>query len=154
VSSDDPVEASAGRDSLIKVLRPAAGRGEEPGDFNWCQQGELLTLGTVCDRDFREDMRLCGCRRSFTGVITLRSCTVAVVDEAATSQIDRELAEAPGLSKNDSEGWPGYSKEAADRVNGMSRQITHLHLGVGALVRVRLDRDGRFELRQADADRL
>lgn len=54
-------------------------QGENPGDFYWCMDGELVTEPLItCSRGCS-----CGCTRSWTGMETRRSTTTALVIERA-----------------------------------------------------------------------
>lgn len=53
----------------------AVNRDLEPGDFNWCEEGEMLVTHFVCDR------KDCGCERSHSGINSLKSTTVMRVEE-------------------------------------------------------------------------
>ena len=53
-------------------------QGRRSNDFHWCQEGELVTFpASVCDGE--EFDGACGCRRSMTGVHSLKGTTTVQV---------------------------------------------------------------------------
>ncbi len=56
-------------------------QGDRPGDFCWTIPGELVTLGTTCDRDRLTPNRdgPCGCGRAFVGIASRKGTTTAEV---------------------------------------------------------------------------
>jgi hypothetical protein len=107
-----------------------ADRGDRDGDFAWTVPGELAYFGPVCGRDDDDE---CGCGRSFSGVVTGRSTTVATVTELTMTrpQLVELLAEHFVAC-----GWSNPRKLAGD----MAREI--LATAGEHPVGTRLRRDG------------
>lgn len=76
----------------------------ETWDFHWCEEGELLTLGSLCDRDFADDLPGCGCSRSFTGVDSGKATTVGVVAVLSADEVAERLGRAPNIARAEEQG--------------------------------------------------
>ena len=55
-------------------------QGRRKTDFCWTEEGELVKFGFECDSDEKPDDR-CGCRRSFSGMVSRKATTTAKVVE-------------------------------------------------------------------------
>lgn len=66
----------------MKVLvATAALQGTRSDDFNFCIEGELVWIGSVCSTDRADPDGGCGCGRSFAGMASHRATTTARVAE-------------------------------------------------------------------------
>lgn len=68
-------------------------QGDDPGDFTWVPDGELVYLGFVCDRDRRDPDGGCGCGRAFHGMTSHVGTTTAEVwdDPIMTAELYTRL---------------------------------------------------------------
>jgi hypothetical protein len=78
-------------------------QGQRPNDFNYCVEGELVTVGLVCATDRRDPDGGCGCGRAFAGLNSHRATTTAVVKEVGLSEDDYVEALRSSLAQ---QGWP------------------------------------------------
>lgn len=61
-------------------------QGDTASDFDWCHDGEIVIVPVfVCDTDRLYPERGCGCGRSWTGVLSRRGTTTALVGESDLS---------------------------------------------------------------------
>src|SRR3979411_381741 len=73
----------------MKVLvATAETQGLRPNDFDFCVEGELVTVGLVCAPDRRDPDGGCGCGRAFAGLNSHRATTTAKVKEIELSEDD------------------------------------------------------------------
>ena len=78
-------------------------QGLRPDDFAFCIDGELITVGVICENDKGDPAAgVCGCGRSFSGLNSRRATTTATVKDLELSQ--QEYAEALRSSLVQ-EGW-------------------------------------------------
>jgi hypothetical protein len=73
----------------MKLLRATTqSQTTAPGDFTFVPDGELVFLGSVCDTDLIKGNAgpgSCGCARSFTGLLSQKGTTSAlIVDDPMT----------------------------------------------------------------------
>jgi hypothetical protein len=88
----------------MKVLvATAQTQGLRPNDFNFCVEGELVTVGLVCATDRRDPDGGCGCGRAFAGLNSHRATTTAKVNEIELSEDDYVEALRSSLTQ---QGWP------------------------------------------------
>ena len=60
-------------------------QGERSNDFCYCKEGELVYFGTICDGESIDGD--CGCKRSMSGMESLKATTtVKVIDMHLTKQ--------------------------------------------------------------------
>jgi hypothetical protein len=78
-------------------------QGQRPNDFNFCVEGELVTVGLVCTRDRLDPDGGCGCGRAFAGLNSHRATTTAMVKQVELSEEDYIEALRSSLSQ---QGWP------------------------------------------------
>lgn len=115
----------------MKVLQAA--QGDQPGDFSWTVPGELLYIGPVCAQDDAGGDG-CGCGRSFTGLATGKSTTVALVAE---TDVDLDgLTELLRTHLLDG-GWSGVDQWAAELARDVADEAGAWALGT--LLRRNLD---------------
>lgn len=67
-------------------------QGEQPGDFCYATEGELVLLGFVCATDREDPDGGCGCGRAFSGMSSMRATTTALVRDLDLSYDDVRLA--------------------------------------------------------------
>jgi hypothetical protein len=101
----------------------------EPWDFYWCEDGELLTLGSLCDRDFADDIAHCGCSRSFTGVDSGKATTAGKVAVLSGDEVAERLGRAGGIARAEGQGGPEWREmlesgvaEIADALDGVDAE--------------------------------
>ena len=88
----------------MKVLvATAETQGLRPNDFDFCVEGELVTVGLVCATDRRDPDGGCGCGRAFAGLNSHRATTTAKVNEIELSEDDYVEALRSSLTQ---QGWP------------------------------------------------
>jgi hypothetical protein len=95
----------------MKVLTATSRtQGQQPGDFNWCVEGEIVTPARlICGRDRADPDGGCGCGRAFAGLNSQRATTTAVVADLDGYTLT-DLAEAV-RSYRAQAGWD--TKDAA-----------------------------------------
>jgi hypothetical protein len=87
-------------------------QGRRGNDFDFCVEGELVTVGLVCAADEQDPDGGCGCGRAFAGLNSHRATTTAKVKEVELSEDDYVEALRSSLSQ---QGWPtGDVGELAD----------------------------------------
>lgn len=69
-------------------------QGDQPGDFCYAVEGELVLLGLVCADDERnpDGDGACGCGRAFSGMSSMRATTTALVRDLDVSIDEVKLA--------------------------------------------------------------
>lgn len=78
-------------------------QGQRDNDFNWCDEGELVTFGdSIHDRE--EVDGNCGCRRSMAGIRTWRSTTTFKVAE---SELTKNEYISHVVDTKNKQGWQG-----------------------------------------------
>ena len=117
----------------MKVLTATARtQGQRANDFNWCIEGELVTLGQVCSADRGRPDGRCGCGRSFAGLASHRGTTTAMVRDLDLSRSD--YVEVLRASLAD-QGWdPSAADAEADWLLRLVDDIP-----VGTVLERRLD---------------
>jgi hypothetical protein len=89
---------------MMKVLvATVQTQGQRPNDFNYCVEGELVTVGLVCATDRRDPDGGCGCGRAFAGLNSHRATTTARVNDVELSEDDYVEALRSSLAQ---QGWP------------------------------------------------
>lgn len=78
-------------------------QGQRENDFDFCIEGELVTVGLVCAADDGDPDGGCGCARSFAGLNSHRATTTAMVKEIDLSEADYVEALRSSLAQ---QGWP------------------------------------------------
>ena len=77
-------------------------QGARENDFNFCIEGELVTVGLVCAADEQDPDGGCGCGQAFAGLNSHRATTTAKVKEVDLSEDDYVEALRSSLAQ----GWP------------------------------------------------
>src|ERR1700730_357128 len=100
----------------MKVLvATAETQGQRPNDFNYCVEGELVTVGLVCATDRADPDGGCGCGRAFAGLNSHRATTTALVREVEGFTRD-DYIEAIRSSLSQ-QGWdPSTAEDEADEL--------------------------------------
>jgi hypothetical protein len=114
----------------IKVLVATAEKqGVRKNDFNWAQEGELVTFGFECDRE--EIDGECGCKRAFAGVESQRATTTVkvVIKEMPVADLSNNIFE--GLVKG---GW--VDADNKKRMEKHSREFAVELLRIASLFEV------------------
>ena len=78
-------------------------QGQRSNDFDYCVEGELVTVGLVCATDRRNPDGGCGCGRAFAGLNSHRATTTAMVKDVELSEADYVEALGSSLAQ---QGWP------------------------------------------------
>ena len=78
-------------------------QGQRENDFDFCVEGELVTVGLVCAADEQDPDGGCGCGRAFAGLNSHRATTTAKVKEVDLSEEDYVEALRSSLAQ---QGWP------------------------------------------------
>jgi hypothetical protein len=87
-------------------------QGQRENDFDFCVEGELVTVGLVCAADEYDPDGGCGCGRAFAGLNSHRATTTAKVKDVELSEDDYVEALRSSLAQ---QGWPtGDVEELAD----------------------------------------
>lgn len=68
------------------------GQGERDGDFFHAVEGEVVILGEVCATDQNDPLGGCGCGRAFSGLLSRRATTTALVRDLDLDREDLEFA--------------------------------------------------------------
>lgn len=127
---------------MINVLiSPVAPLHDEPGDFRFTDDGELVMVGLVtCDRG-------CGCERSFSGLNSKKGTTVAVVAQRDLTRDDLLAAAADySLRCGWGEGMIGAFQGAMTATLAIAADQD-----VGAELRISRDADGEIVVRALPA---
>jgi hypothetical protein len=79
-------------------------QGTRPGDFTYCVEDELVTVGLVCRRDRLDPANgSCGCGRAFSGLNSHQATTTAMIKRVDLSYEDYVEALRSSLMQG---GWP------------------------------------------------
>ncbi len=107
-------------------------QGQRPNDFNYCIEGELVTVGLVCATDRRDPNGGCGCGRAFAGLNSHLATTTAMVKEVGLSEADYVEALRSSLAQ---QGWP------TSDVQELAAWLAHLvsEWPVGTILERRID---------------
>lgn len=108
-----------------------ATQGFRDNDFDWCVEGELVQIGSVCASDQADPDSGCGCGRAFAGLNSHRATTTAMVREVPLTEEDYVEAIGSSLSQQ------GYDPSFAEHEAAMLRRLV-LDWPVGAIVERRL----------------
>jgi hypothetical protein len=129
----------------VRVLvATAKTNGQVEGDFNYCVEGELVTIDEPCaaDRDHPESGG-CGCGRSFSGLSSHRATTTARVADLPFREA--EVREAIRSSLTDG-GWIDpdrttyeLAEQLVEEAWGLVQEVA-THFPVGTVVGRRLSR--------------
>ncbi len=116
-------------------------QGDEPDDYTWCVDGELLWITEVCARDRRDPEQGCGCGRAFGGLMSHRATTTAEVRLLDIDEQDLRTALRTSLSD---QGWlsPVLAPDVQEAIlNELVTELCELvePLPPGTVVRRRLD---------------
>lgn len=128
------------RPGKLKVLvATAQTQGDEPGDFSFVPEGELVgRYGVVC-----ASSRACGCGRAFSGFTTHRGTTSAMIVERAMTEADWRAALYVTLEQT---GWsdsldPDELAEEIDEIACLDlHSLDELPIGTVVGRRAELDR--------------
>jgi hypothetical protein len=85
------------------LVATGATQGQRGNDFNFCVEGELVTVGLVCATDRRNPDGGCGCGRAFAGLNSHLATTTAMVKVVDLSEDDYIEALRSSLAE---QGWP------------------------------------------------
>jgi len=107
-------------------------QGQRPNDFDYCVEGELVTVGVVCATDRRDPDGGCGCGRAFAGLNSHRATTTAKVKEVELSEDDYVEALRSSLAQ---QGWP--TSEVAELAGWLAELVSEWP--VGTIVERRVD---------------
>ena len=127
-------------------------QGNRDSDFNWCEEGEMVTTAKViCDRDEREGPDGgCGCGRSFGGMRSGKSVTTAMVRDLALGPQDvaflvRKYREEGGWADLFGEDTDAIVAEKAAGIIGAAADYP-----VGAVLEIRM---GEIAVREVVAEK-
>jgi hypothetical protein len=127
-------------------------QGTRDSDFNWCEEGELVTTAKViCARDEREGPDGgCGCGRSFGGMRSGKAVTTAMVRDLALGPQDvafivRKYREEGGWADLASEDADAIAAEEAAEIIASAADYP-----VGAVLEVRM---GKIAVREVVAEK-
>jgi hypothetical protein len=81
------------------LVATSKGQGKRKNDFNFCNEGEIVTFAFECDGESIDGS--CGCRRSMSGVENRKSTTTMKVIESSMTKEDVAEAIYNSLEK----GW-------------------------------------------------
>ena len=107
-------------------------QGQRPNDFDYCVEGELVTVGLVCATDRRDPDGGCGCGRAFAGLNSHRATTTAKVKEVELSKDDYVEALRSSLAQ---QGWP--TSDVAELAGWLAQLVSEWP--VGTIVERRID---------------
>ena len=82
------------------LVATSKGQGKRKNDFNFCNEGEIVTFVFECDGESIDGR--CGCRRSLSGVDTRKSTTTMKVIKSSMTKEDVAEAIYNSLEKG---GW-------------------------------------------------
>lgn len=97
-------------------------QGDEPSDFTWVPEGELVgRYGFVCGRERPDGEGGCGCGRSFSGFAAHQATTTAMVVERDMSEADWRAALHDTLQRS---GWADHAtpEALADDIDDIAEQ--------------------------------
>lgn len=109
-------------------------QGVKANDYDWCIDGELVRIGTVCARDRDDPDGGCGCGRGFGGLNSHRATTTAIVAEVALTR--EEYVEAIRSSLQQ-QGWDPCACCSVDEADDLVELVADWP--VGTVVERRLD---------------
>ncbi|MQA16503.1 MAG: hypothetical protein GEV09_20895 [Pseudonocardiaceae bacterium] len=109
-------------------------QGARDNDYNWCIEGELVSVGEVCPRDREDPDGGCGCGRGFGGLSSHRATTTARVAEVALSRDDYAEAIRSSLEQ---QGWDPCLCCYVDEAEELLALVSDWH--AGTVVERRLD---------------
>jgi hypothetical protein len=85
----------------MKILvATSKGQGKRKNDFNFCNEGEIVTFSFECDGEDIDGS--CGCRRSLSGTTTRKSTTTMKVIKSSMTKEDVANTIYDSLEKG---GW-------------------------------------------------
>jgi len=87
------------------LVATSSGQGKRENDFNFCNEGEIVTFGFECDGESIDGS--CGCRRSMSGVTTHKATTTMTVIKSSMTK--EEVVETIYASLE--KGWGMMGKE-------------------------------------------
>ncbi len=109
-------------------------QGERANDYDWCIDGELVRVGTVCARDRDDPDGDCGCGRGFGGLNSHRATTTAIVAEVPLTREDYVEAIRSSLQQ---QGWDPCACCSVDEADDLVALVADWP--VGTVVERRLD---------------
>jgi hypothetical protein len=118
----------------------------EPWDVYCCEEGELLTLGPLSDRDFAEDLPRCGGSRSFTGVDSGKATTVGVAAVLSDDEVAERLRRAPNIARSEEQGGKEWREMFEWGVVEISEFLEVFNAQPGEAYRVERRRDGETKI--------
>jgi hypothetical protein len=87
------------------LVATSKSQGKRKNDFNFCNEGEIVTFGFECDRESIDGG--CGCSRSMCGVTTRKATTTMTVIKSSMTKEEVENTIYASLEK----GWNLMGKE-------------------------------------------
>ena len=94
-------------------------QGQRENDFDFCVEGELVTVGLVCAADEQDPDGGCGCGRAFAGLNSHRATTTAKVKEVDLSEEDYVEALRSSLAQ---QGWP--TEDVAELADWLAQLVS------------------------------
>lgn len=111
-------------------------QGQRKNDFCWATEGEIVNFAFECDGESIDGK--CGCRRSMSGVESLKSTTTIKVIESEKTESDIMAAIRAGLEKG---GWLklGTEKQNQEMINSNTAEVLKIaaHFPAGAVLEKR-----------------
>jgi hypothetical protein len=134
----------------VLIAEKQAAQGES-WDFHWCEEGELLTLGDLCDKDFIDGTLRCGCSRSFTGVDSGKGTTAGVVAALSQDEVAERLRRAarPAQALESGGNW---REMLESEVAEISKRLDDMDATPGEAYRVKRTRDRGTEEEEEHLD--
>lgn len=109
-------------------------QGTRDGDYDWCIDGELVRIGTVCARGRDDPDGGCDCGRGFSGLNSHRATTTAILAEVAL--VREEYVEAIRSSLQQ-QGWDPCACCSVDEADDLVELVADWP--VGTVVERQLD---------------
>lgn len=107
-------------------------QGNQPNDYHFCVEGELVWIQEPCGRDRDDPEAPCGCARGFAGAASHRATTTAMVIESELTRDDVILAFETSLVDG---GWPiEWADEVTDDIMCIAEDLP-----AGAVIGRRFD---------------
>src|SRR5690349_14110553 len=133
-SRTQTVIAIGGFTAMKVLVATSETQGQRGNDFDFCVEGELVTVGLVCAADEYDPDGGCGCGRAFAGLNSHRATTTAMIREIeGFTRADYIEAIHSSLSQ---QGWdPATAEDEADELISLIRDWP-----AGAVAERRLDR--------------
>lgn len=117
----------------MKVLSATTkSQGDQPGDFTFCVEGEIVFLGFICDTDREDPDHGCGCGRAFAGCTSNTATTTALVIDMDYTATEITDAIADTIERS------GWSRDLGEDVALHMLEVAE-SLKVGTVIGRRLD---------------